>query len=84
MGKTAVEIGANTFQFFTRNPRGGAAKPLDEADIAAYRAFAEEHGLFPILAHAPYTLNCCAADPGLREFARNTMADDLARLERCV
>ena len=81
MGKTAVEIGANTFQFFTRNPRGGAAKPLNEADIAAYRAFAEEHGLFPILAHAPYTLNCCAADPGLREFALNTMADDLARLE---
>ena len=81
MGKTAAEIGANTFQFFTRNPRGGAAKPLDEADAAAYRAFAEEHGLFPILAHAPYTLNCCAADPGLREFARNTMADDLSRLE---
>ncbi|BAK98203.1 endonuclease IV [Oscillibacter valericigenes Sjm18-20] len=81
MGKTAVEIGANTFQFFTRNPRGGAAKPLDEADIAAYRAFAAEHNLFPVLAHAPYTLNCCAADPGLREFAKNTMADDLARLE---
>lgn len=81
MGKTAVEIGANTFQFFTRNPRGGAAKPLDEADIAAYRAFAAKHGLFPLLAHAPYTLNCCSADPGLREFARNTMADDLARLE---
>lgn len=81
MGKTAVEIGANTFQFFTRNPRGGAAKPLNEADIAAYRAFAAKHGLYPILAHAPYTLNCCAADPGLREFAKNTMADDLARLE---
>lgn len=81
MGKTAVEIGANTFQFFTRNPRGGAAKPLDEADAAAYRAFAAERDLFPILAHAPYTLNCCAADPGLREFARNTMADDLNRLE---
>lgn len=81
MGKTAVEIGANTFQFFTRNPRGGAAKPLDEADAAAYRAFAAERDLFPILAHAPYTLNCCAADPGLREFARNTMADDLSRLE---
>lgn len=81
MGKTAVEIGANTFQFFTRNPRGGAAKALDLDDIAAYRAFAAEHGLFPILAHAPYTLNCCAADPGIREFAKNTMADDLARLE---
>ena len=81
MGKTAVEIGANTFQFFTRNPRGGTAKPLDEADIAAYRSFSAENGLFPILAHAPYTLNCCAADPGLREFARETMADDLSRLE---
>ena len=81
MGKTAAEIGANTFQFFTRNPRGGAAKPIDEADAAAYRAFAAEHGFFPILAHAPYTLNACAADPKLREFAKNTMADDLARLE---
>ncbi len=81
MGKTAVSIGANTFQFFTRNPRGGKAKELDLTDVAAYRAFAEEHGLFPILAHAPYTLNACAADEGLREFAGNTMADDLARLE---
>ncbi len=80
MGKTAAEIGATTFQFFTRNPRGGAAKALDMEDIAAYRAFAEEHGIFPVLAHAPYTLNCCAADPHIREFARNTMADDLARL----
>ncbi len=81
MGKTAVDIGANTFQFFTRNPRGGTAKPLDLEDVAAYRAFAKEHGLFPILAHAPYTLNCCAADPGLRDFALRTMADDLERLE---
>jgi len=81
MGRTAVEIGANTFQFFTRNPRGGAVKPLDLADIAAYRVFAAEHGLFPILAHAPYTLNCSAADPRIREFAHNTLADDLSRLE---
>ena len=81
MGKEAVKIGANTFQFFTRNPRGGKAKPLDLEDMAAYRAFAQEHGLFPILAHAPYTLNACAADEGLRTFARETMADDLARLE---
>ena len=81
MGKEAVKIGANTFQFFTRNPRGGKAKPLDLDDIAAYRAFAQEHGLFPILAHAPYTLNACAADDGLRTFARETMTDDLARLE---
>ena len=70
MGKEAVKIGANTFQFFTRNPRGGKAKPLDLEDMAAYRAFSQEHGLFPILAHAPYTLNACAADEGLRTFAR--------------
>lgn len=81
MGKTALSIGANTFQFFTRNPRGGKAKELDLEDVAAYCSFAKEHGLFPILAHAPYTLNACAADEGLREFAENTMADDLARLE---
>lgn len=81
MGKGAIKIGANTFQFFTRNPRGGKAKPLDLEDVAAYRAFSQEQGLFPILAHAPYTLNACAADEGLRTFARETMADDLARLE---
>ena len=81
MGKEAIKIGANTFQFFTRNPRGGKAKPLDLEDVAAYRAFAQEQGLFPILAHAPYTLNACAADEDLRTFARETMADDLARLE---
>lgn len=59
---------------------GGAAKPLDEADLAAYRAFAAEHGIGPIIAHAPYTLNACAADEGLRTFARETMLDDLRRL----
>ena len=57
MGKEAVKIGANTFQFFTRNPRGGKAKPLDVADIEAYLAFAGEHGIAKILAHAPYTLS---------------------------
>ena len=81
MGKQATEIGANTFQFFTRNPRGGAAKALDLKDVAAYRAWAAEHDFFPILAHAPYTLNACSAHEKLREFARNTMADDLLRLE---
>ena len=80
MGQEAVSIGANTFQFFTRNPRGGAAKPLDEADIAAYRAFAAERGIGPVIAHAPYTLNACAAEEGLRIFARDTMRDDLRRL----
>ncbi len=81
MGKDAVKIGANTFQFFTRNPRGGKAKALDLEDVAAFRALAAEQGFFPILAHAPYTLNACAADEGLRTFARETMLDDLQRLE---
>ena len=81
MGKQAVEIGANTFQFFTRNPRGGAVRPLYQADLAAYRAFAAEHGLGPVLAHAPYTLNACAADERLRVFARDAMTEDLSRLK---
>lgn len=81
MGKTAVEIGANTFQFFTRNPRGGSVKPLDLKDIEEYNGFAGNNDIKNILAHAPYTLNACAADPGLREFAVNTMKDDLRRLE---
>ena len=81
MAKEAVSIGANTFQFFTRNPRGGTAKPLDPADAAAFRAYADEHGFGQILAHAPYTLNACSADPAIRDFARRTMADDLVRLE---
>ncbi|MGI6204816.1 MAG: deoxyribonuclease IV [Anaerovoracaceae bacterium] len=81
MGKTAEKIGANTFQFFTRNPRGGKAKPLDVEDINEYIKFADDHGIAHILAHAPYTLNACSADPGVRKFARETMADDLRRLE---
>ena len=81
MGKTAVSIGANTFQFFTRNPRGGSAKELDPADIEAYQNFAKENGIGVILAHAPYTLNLCSADPGIREFAKNTFADDIKRME---
>lgn len=81
MGKEAVKIGANTFQFFTRNPRGGAAKPIDEKDVAAYLEFAKENGIGTIVAHAPYTLNASAADEGLRKFAKNTMADDLSRME---
>ena len=81
MGKEIVSIGGNTFQFFTRNPRGGSAKPLDEADAAAFRRFAEENGIPVILAHAPYTLNGCSADLGIRDFATRTMADDLARME---
>ncbi len=81
MGKEAINIGANTFQFFTRNPRGGKAKELDTKDLAAYLDFAEEHGIAQILAHAPYTLNACAKDEGLRQFAYDTMCDDLRRLE---
>lgn len=80
MGKMAEKIGANTFQFFTRNPRGGSVKALDLEDIAAYRTFAAKKGFGKILAHAPYTMNACAADEGLREFAANVMAEDLDRL----
>lgn len=81
MGKTAVSIGANTFQFFTRNPRGGAAKDLDPADIGAFLDFSKENGIDVILAHAPYTLNVCSADAGIREFAKNTFIDDIKRME---
>ena len=81
MGQTAVSIGANVFQFFTRNPRGGAARPLDRADVRAFGAFAAEHGLGPILAHAPYTLNAAGAEERVRVFAESTMKDDLLRLE---
>lgn len=80
MGKAAVKINANTFQFFTRNPRGGRAKPLDLEDIKQYAEYGREHGITAILAHAPYTLNACAKDEGLRIFARDTMLDDLMRL----
>ena len=81
MGKMAVKLGANTFAFFTRNPRGGKAKEIDPADVAAFLKFAEEQNLQKLVAHAPYTLNPCSADPGLREFAKNTFADDLKRME---
>ena len=80
MGREAVRIGADTFQFFTRNPRGGAVKPLDEADIAAYLHFAEENRLVAPLAHAPYTLNPCGKEERVREFARMAMLEDLERL----
>lgn len=81
MAKEAVSIGANTFQFFTRNPRGGAAKDLDLKDLAAFEEYRKEHGIEVILAHAPYTLNACSADEGIREFAWNTFEDDLKRME---
>ena len=81
MGQTAVSIGANVFQFFTRNPRGGAAKPIDKADVAAFNEYAAANGIGPILAHAPYTLNAAGAEDRVREFAEMTMTDDLKRLE---
>lgn len=81
MGKQALSIGANTFQFFTRNPRGGAAKPLNLEDIKAFNDFAADNDIRKVLAHAPYVINACAADKDLREFAINTMRDDLERLQ---
>ena len=81
MGRTAESIGANVFQFFTRNPRGGASKPIDPVDVEEYLAYAEKAGIGPILAHAPYTLNAAGAEARVREFAEMTMADDLKRLE---
>ncbi|MBP3918182.1 MAG: deoxyribonuclease IV [Clostridia bacterium] len=81
MAKESVRIGANTFQFFTRNPRGGAAKAIDEKDIAAFHAYCKENGIHVILAHAPYTLNAASADPKVLEFCENTMRDDLLRME---
>ena len=81
MGKEAVKLGANVFQFFTRNPRGGSVKALDLEDIEKYNAFHAEHRFGTLLAHAPYTMNPCAAKEDLRTFARNTMKEDLARLE---
>lgn len=81
MGKEAVKIGANTFQFFTRNPRGGKAKDIDERDVQAFLEFRQENGIGTILAHAPYTLNACSADEKVREFAFEVMSDDLRRME---
>ena len=81
MGRQALAMGADTFQFFTRNPRGSRAKPLDEADAAALRTILAENRFAPIVAHAPYTLNLCGKEEENRRFARETMADDLARLE---
>lgn len=80
MGKEAASIQADTFAFFTRNPRGGKAKDIDSADAAALCAFTKENSFAPLVAHAPYTMNPCSADESLREFAKNLMADDLRRM----
>lgn len=81
MAKTALSIGANTFQFFTRNPRGGNAKDIDPEDVKRFLALSKENDIMPILAHAPYTLNACSADPKVRDFAFRAMTDDLKRME---
>ena len=81
MAKMSEEIGANTFQFFTRNPRGGQAKAIDEEDVKAFLEKAKELGIEVILAHAPYILNLASKDEGIRKFAKETMIDDLKRME---
>ena len=81
MGKTALSIGANTFAFFTRNPRGGKAKAIDEADAQALMKLMDEHNFGKLVAHAPYTLNPCSGKESVREFARTCMLEDLKRME---
>lgn len=81
MGRQALDIDANTFAFFTRNPRGGAAKTIDEADAAALRRILTDNSFGKLVAHAPYTMNACAADENIRRFAREAMTDDLIRME---
>lgn len=81
MGEEAVSIGANTFAFFTRNPRGGSAKAIDPEDVKAFLEYAKAHSFAKLVAHAPYTLNACSDKAQTREFALNTMRDDLMRME---
>ena len=81
MGRQALEIDANTFAFFTRNPRGGAAKAIDETDAAALRELLDNNSFGRLVAHAPYTMNACAADENIRRFAREAMTGDLIRME---
>lgn len=81
MANVSEKIGANTFQFFTRNPRGGKAKEIDENDVKAFLEKCNKIGIDVILAHAPYTLNCASKDESIRKFAEETMADDLKRME---
>ncbi len=81
MAKTSEKIGANTFQFFTRNPRGGKAKEINKDDVKAFLEKCKEIGIEVILAHAPYTINCASSDENIRKFAKETLADDLKRME---
>ena len=80
MGRHAAALGANTFAFFTRNPRGGSAKAPDPADAAAFRALCESEGIDRLVAHAPYTMNPCGEKPHVQEFARLAMREDLQRM----
>lgn len=81
MGEEALGIGANTFQFFTRNPRGSKVKKVDEKDVSELKGLMREHNFTALLAHAPYTLNACSNDPHLREFAQTVMTEDLYNME---
>lgn len=81
MGKTALSIGANTFAFFTRNPRGGSAKELDSEDAHALTELCKAEGFGPLVAHAPYTMNLCSADEGIRGFAADMLQEDILRME---
>ena len=81
MGRAAVKLGGNTFAFFTRNPRGGKAKAIDEKDIEKFLAFAKEHEFGKIVAHAPYTMNLCSAKEDIRKFSKEMIADDMKRME---
>ena len=81
MGKNAIKLGADTFAFFTRNPRGGKAKDMDEKDVAALVDILKEQHFGPLVAHAPYTMNLCSDKPDIRKFAKDMLADDLKRME---
>ena len=81
MGKRAVKMNANTFAFFTRNPRGGKAKEIQQEDVERYKEISRQHEFGKIVAHAPYTMNACAAKEDLREFAQNILTDDLKRMD---
>lgn len=81
MGKTALKLGADTFAFFTRNPRGGKAKDIDEKDVAALQRIMDEHNFGPLVAHAPYTMNLCSNKADIRKFAKDMFADDMKRME---
>ena len=81
MAKTAISIGANTFQYFTRNPRGGAAKAINDKDIESYLKLAKENNFAKVIAHAPYTMNLCSAAENIRKFSKNMLKDDILRTE---